>query len=222
MTSNGIEKPRENPEPLQPLPRLKVLRDTWCSQDTVDRAADYLQQNNPDLIRELLLEEDGPRAPAFFNIVYEILDYLAEEGVELPAMPLGKMDLACELSRRLRKANGLFDVPPRGKPLAAGPDQPLPPLLKLAIDEDAARRGTLTQELTDRVLQIAYEKQPALWYALAEEYRNHMRLYATDEFPALLAQLMTTEYGDKKSVWTEGELYTEAVRRIYEMCGIKD
>ena len=223
MTSNGIEKSRENPAALHPLPGLKVLRDTWCSQQTADKAIDYLQAHHPALLQELLAEEEGRRSAAYLNVAHGILDALAEEGVELPATSLGKMDLMCELSRRLRKAYGLFEVPPRGKPLAAGPDQPLPKLPRLAISEGAARRGKVTQEMADRILQSSYDEQPALWFALAEEYRHQMHLYAVDAFREVLARLLAGAVDkDQRNVFTENELFIEAVRRIYAMCGIEE
>ncbi|MEZ0223671.1 MAG: hypothetical protein ACAH83_03895 [Alphaproteobacteria bacterium] len=220
MTSNGIEKQRENPEPIQPLPRLKVLRDTWCDQDTVDRAADYLQANNPDLIREILLEEGAERNSEYFNLAYEVVDYLAMAGVADPATPLGKLDLACEISRRIRKANGKSELTPRGKPLAAGPNVPLPPLAPLAVSEGAQHRGNVTQEMADKVFGIAYKQRPDLWWAFAEEYRHLMCLYAVDEMRALIGKILKEEYGPMKDGWTEGELYIEAVRRVYKMCEI--
>jgi hypothetical protein len=222
MTSNGIEKSRENPVALRALPVLKVLRDTWCSQQTADAAIDYLQAHYPALLQELLVEEEGSRSAAYLNAAYGILDTLSEDNVELPAAPLGKMDLMCELSRRLRKAYGFFDVPPRGRPLAAGPDQPLPKLPGLPVSEGSARRGKVTQEMADRVLQSCYDKHPALWFALAEEYRNQMPLYAVDEFRDVLARLVSAEDEDKRNVFTENELFIEAVRRIYVLCGIEE
>ncbi|TAL27083.1 MAG: hypothetical protein EPN97_18160 [Alphaproteobacteria bacterium] len=221
MTSNGIEKPRENPEPIRPLPRLKVLRDTWCNQDTADRAADYLQQNNPDLIRELLLEEGAERNNEYFNLAYETIDYLAEAGIGVPDTLLGKLDLACELSRRIRKANGKTDFVPRGKPLGEGPDKPLPSMPALEISEGAARRGNVTQELADKILKHAYEARPDLWYATAEEYRHLICIYATEEFRKLINDLVAAEFGDTKNMWTPGEMFSEGIRRIYSMCGIK-
>src|SRR6185436_834773 len=74
MTSNGIEKQRENPEPIRPLPRLKVLRNTWCSQEDVERAADCLLENNPDLIRDLVVGENSARTSEYFNLAYELID----------------------------------------------------------------------------------------------------------------------------------------------------
>lgn len=220
MTSNGIEKPRENPEPLQPLPRLKVLRDTWCSQDTADRAADYLQANNPGLIREILLEEGAERNSEYFNLAYEVVDYLTEAGLDVPATLLGKLDLACELSRRIRKANGKSALTPRGKPLAEGPGK-MPPLSALPISEGAARRGNVTQELADKILNKAYVAQPDLWYAVAEEYRHLICIYATDEFRKLINELVAAEFGETKNMWTASEMFSEGIRRIYHMCEIR-
>jgi hypothetical protein len=68
------------------------------------------------------------------------------------------MDLINEFTRRSRNAAGLPEIPPKGKPLASGPDQPLPPLVKLDINERT--RKHIMQEMTDRVLQIALSGGP--------------------------------------------------------------
>ena len=219
MTSTGIEKQHECAA-VPPLPRLKVVRDTWCSQQLADNAADFLQAHKPDLIQELAAEERGERLSEYFNVVYEILDALNEAGQALPATMLGKVDLACELSRRVRNAYGYAELKPKGHPLASGPDQPLPPMVNVPIDEGTARRGNLTQDAVDKILAQTYQRRPDLWYALAEEYRHQMRLFAVDEFQQLLADVAGAEFGDKRNNWAEGELYLEAVRRLHRMCGI--
>ena len=203
------------------LPELEVRRGIYCSQQVTDRAIDFLQANNPELIQELLVEEGAQRAWPYFNVAYEVIDYLTEAGVEVPTTSLGKMDLISELSRRLRKAYGFAEVEPRGKPLAAGPDHPLPPLINLEIDEASIRRGGLTQAITDTLLQMAYDKRPDLWYAVAEEYRFLVLPYAIEEFRALLKQIAEAESIPTANHWTMSELTSEAARRIYAMCEIK-
>jgi hypothetical protein len=77
---------------------------------------------------------------------------LTEQKVDIPTSLIGRMDLINEFTRRGRDAAGLPEIPPRGNPLAAGPDQPLPPLVKLDINERT--RKHITQEVADRVLQF--------------------------------------------------------------------
>jgi hypothetical protein len=67
--------------------------------------------------------------------------------------------------------------------MAPAPDQPLPLLVKLNINE--CTRKHITQEMTDRILQIAYERQPDLWLAFSEEHRHEVLLDATVQFRVL-------------------------------------
>lgn len=221
MREHSKDQPSDSTA-LHPLPVLPVLRGAWCDQATTDAAISFLEKNKSELLLELLAEENGPRLSSYLNIAYEALEEVEAGGAALPATGLGKIDLIYELSRRLRRAYGLVDVPPLGTPFAAGPDKPLPPLVRLAVSEGAARRGDVTQEMADHALQVTYERRPDLWYALAEEYRLQMRLFAVDEFRALLQKVLDEEYGPRKNNWTDGELFMEAVRRIYKMCGIEE
>jgi hypothetical protein len=109
------------PEYWQPLPDLNVLRETYCSQGTCDRAVGFLESHNPEVVWELRLEER-----------------------------------------------------PRGH-LAAGPGEPLPPLV-----------------LPDPTK--ACERRP--------------------DFVA--------EMGSARNVFMDGEVFPEAVRRIYRVCHIED
>lgn len=219
MTSAGIEKQRD--KPVQPLPHLPVARDAWCPQADADRAIDFLQANNPELIAEILLEEGASRSSEYFNVSYEALDYLSEAGQPVPATLLGKLDLAYELSRRIRKANGMSDLKLRGTQAGQGPDKPAP-LPSLAISDGAAKRGNVTQELADRILKLSYDQRPDLWFAASEEYRHDICIYATDELRETLRKIVDAEFGPTKTNWTAGEIYIEAVRRIYKMCGIDE
>jgi hypothetical protein len=42
---------------MMPLPRLKVLRETYCSQQVVDTAVDFVEVHRPELIEKLMAEE---------------------------------------------------------------------------------------------------------------------------------------------------------------------
>jgi hypothetical protein len=65
--------------------------------------------------------------------------------------------------------------------MAPAPDQPLPLLVKLDINERT--RKHITQEMTDRILQIAYERQPDLWLAFSGEHRHEVLLDGTVQVP---------------------------------------
>ena len=219
MTSAGIEKQRDNAVP--PLPHLPVLRGTWCPQADTDRAIDFLQANNPELIAEMLVEEGASRSSDYFNVAFEVLDYLSEAGQPVPATLLGKLDLAYELSRRIRKANGLSEFRLRGTQAGEGPDKPAP-LPSLAVSEGATKRGNVTQELADKILKLSYDQRPDLWFAASEEYRHDICIYATDELRETLRKIVDDAFGPTRNNWTAGEIFIEAVRRIYKMCGIDE
>jgi hypothetical protein len=119
-----------------------------------------------------------------------------------------------------RSAAGLAEIAPSGKPLASGPDQPLPPLADLKISEHTKEFNHVTQERADRVLRIAYEKRPDLWLAVAEEHRHEVLLDATDQFRALLREILNAEYPGQDNMWPAMYLYDEGILRIHRMCGI--
>jgi hypothetical protein len=98
------------------------------------------------------MEEEHWRQQSYSERAWDILEYLTEGKVEIPISLIGRMDLINEFTRRGRNAAGLPEIPPKGASLASGPDQPLPPLVKLDIDEGTKKR--ITQEMADRVLQI--------------------------------------------------------------------
>jgi hypothetical protein len=220
MTANGIEKQRDNAA-SPALPHLKVLRETWCTQQQVDQATDYLQAHNPALIRDLLQWEDMERFSEYFGAAFAILEFLAARGVDVPATQMGKVDLMCEISRRLCAANGFKDFPPRGHALGPGPDK-LPPLIVLPVDPERARRGSLTQEMVDSILAETYQLRPEVWYALGEEQRSDMRLFASDAFMGALGSAMQGIPAEKINGWTQGELFHEGLSRLYKMCGIEE
>jgi hypothetical protein len=42
---------------MMPLPRLQVLRETYCSQQVVDTAIGYVEAHRPELIEKLMEDE---------------------------------------------------------------------------------------------------------------------------------------------------------------------
>jgi hypothetical protein len=90
--------------------------------------------------------------------------------------------------------------------------------VKLDIDERAKKH--ITQEMADRVLQIAYERRPDLWLAFSEEHRHEVLLDATDQFRVLLRQVLNDEPPGESNMWLKMDLYHEAIQRISRMCGV--
>jgi hypothetical protein len=180
---DGNDSQRATYSSMMPLPRLKILRETYCSQQVVDTALDSVEVHRPELI-EKLMEEEHWRQQAYSERAWDIIEYLTEEKVEIPTSLIGRMDLINEFTRRGRSAYGRPEIPPKGKPPVSGPDQPLPPLVKLDINERT--RKHIMQEVADSVLQTAYERRPDLWLAFSEEHRHEVLLDATVQFRVLL------------------------------------
>lgn len=174
-------------EPLLPLPDLPVRRETFCTQGVVDQATHYLVRQHPELMKRMRLEDFAGTDTDLSDAAWGLLEALdanaAEIGLAVPINPVGRLDLACEISRRLRSAYGRRDRKARGKPLAETADQ-LPPLCSLQLDERPKRR--LTQEQVDILLQASYAAHPELWFAVAEEYRIDLRLDANSRFRSVL------------------------------------
>jgi hypothetical protein len=97
------------------LPDLPVLRDTHCPQSVVDQATRFLVAQHPDLLQQMLLEDftgtDSDRSDAAWHLLEGLLPVAGEMGI--PTSMLGRLDLVCEISRRLRSAYGRTDRRPR-------------------------------------------------------------------------------------------------------------
>jgi hypothetical protein len=206
---------------LSPLPKLPARRTTFCSQVAVDACTAYLERTRQDLLYNLYREEGVQHTHLYYETAWTILQELEKANFVVPEEAVGKLDLAIEISRRLRAANGMPEFPVQGRPLAADPEN-LPPLINLPLDDYTLKRGALTQEQADRILAKTYKERPALWFAMAEEYRNDLLMSATAEFMALMEQVVIAEFPEDKQLWAPGDLRTEAVRRIYKMCGIEE
>src|SRR5580704_9407447 len=88
---------------MMPLPRLKVLRETYCSQQVVDTAVGLVETHRPELI-ENLMEDEHWRQQDYSERAWDILEYLTEEKVGIPTSLIGRMDLINEFTRRGRSA----------------------------------------------------------------------------------------------------------------------
>lgn len=201
-----------------PLPRLKVLREDYCSQEVTDLAIGWLETHRPDLIENLMLYEHW-RQQDYREAACDILEFLTEQKIPIPTTLMGRMDLVAELTRRGRSAAGLPEIAPSGKPLAAGPDEPLPSLADLEICERSKQKDNLTQEMADRVLPIAYDRRPDLWIAAAEEHRYEVLLDATDEFHALLREIVNAEPSTPAAtICGRGWTYTRRASCAFTTC----
>jgi hypothetical protein len=131
------------------------------------------------------------------------------------------MDLIAELTRRgaaqqdCRRFRRSARLLPRGRTR----------LYRLpGISKSASIRRNSTTSLRiwpTGVLRIAYDKRPDLWLAVAEEHRHEVLLDATDQFRALLREIVNAEYPGQNNMWAPMHLYDEGILRIYRVCGIR-
>ena len=229
----------------KPLPVLKVVQETYCSQEMTDSCIAYLEQIQPDLFIDLH-EKSTTYTHNFTDILAKMDQYLLDEGksgnIKIPEDYLGSVDLFFELSRRFesrygfereqRQINSSPDNPiyellyykVQGNPLGATPEGPYLPLPRLEISNYSSREE-LSQAVADDILQRLYDKYPRLWFCMGEEVRRSITLYrARDELTKYMQEILLIEYGDpyvriRQGVFLRDRLLTECRRRIYSMCG---
>ncbi len=208
---------------LKPLPPLKVIRETYCSQEMTDSCIDYLVKNYPQRVLALLDEEKVNREVLYYKIASNIAYILKDEvgkSIDVPQTHLGLIDLVYELSRRLRRAYDLPEILPQGKPIAPTPDGPFPELIKIEIGPVQKKLG-ITQEVADRLLGRIYEQRPDLWYAMAEGARRNLHLYMlSDDFFDTLKRVGAEENIPLIDVMAPSAMRSLAWGCIYKMCEI--
>lgn len=210
-------------EKLKPLPKLPVIRDEYCSQEMADNIIDYLVNQFPKRI-EKIIEDELPSRTGIHYGAYSDAIGCVTEAIEKGLFPnltkLGYIDLAYELSRRVRKACNLPSIPILGHPLADTPNGPFPKLIESSKKDQCL--DDINQENIEEVLTKSYELDSNIWYLYSESIRRDVGLY----FPSFLLQSSIKAASQKvfgaksmKQVHENG-LYREASFRCYMMCGI--
>lgn len=206
---------------MEPLPKLSVIRGAYCSQEMTDRLIKYLQDNRPDLVEELAQQEkrllpDG-RDDLHGKKYGDVIAYLRERvdsSVQVPPTHIGMLDLLYELSRRIRSALNLQEVPILGRPLASSPEGPFPPLTQKSVEIVKNKEHQLSQSLVDNAIQSAYERAPEIFYDFSEQMRRMMRSYEISQsFQRLIKDSLPEGQTDPWNI-TMGSAYG----RLYEMC----
>lgn len=165
--------PNPSYPPVNPLPVLPVRRETYCSQRMADQIIGLVEQRRPDLLGRVLQAEWEVRPGTYQRAMGALTAWVEKEAskeVTVPQTFMGWVDLASEVSRRIRKAHDLPDLEDQGKPLAPGLEGPFPPLIDLDISPHTEKQG-VTQEMVDRVLRILYQERADLCFVLADEAR---------------------------------------------------
>lgn len=183
---------------LPKLPKLPVIRDTYCSQEMTDKLVSYLCQKRPDLVKLVFEQEKRPLpegrdelyAKAYGNII-EYLRDLADHSVLIPESRLGMLDLLYELSRRIRSDLNLVPVLIIGNPLAPSPDGPFPDLPSSKIKIVKNPDHQLSQDEVNEVVSRAYTEHPEIFYEFSEQARRLMRSYEiTQAFGGLIKNFL--------------------------------
>jgi hypothetical protein len=222
--SSNVKKADKLQEPLRPLANLPVLRSTYCDQMTVDEVLTSICKRWPDQVVQLAhLETYALHARAALylkvrDLVHQVKT--ASPGVAVPDSYLGQLDLMKELSRRLRHAYGLPELPPLGHALAEDIQGPYPPLPDIDIDGRTTDSG-LSQSIVNTILQSAYKSRPISWFEVAESIRHSMTLLSASdhlrsEIQAGASSQVPTLTGEHVRL-----LEMEAIKRITVMCGLK-
>ncbi len=154
---------------LHQLPELKVLRETYCSQEMTENVIGFLKQDASDLLLELVQEELIDR-DAIYRKAFERLEYYvtetASQKVSIPSTRLGRLDLLNEISRRLRKLVGLPEFELLGQPIIDSIGQPFPALPQLKVKAFLAKG--VDQKMVDEVSLILHQRRPDILFELSE------------------------------------------------------
>lgn len=208
---------------LPPLIELQVYQETYCDQQMTDTILQFLWETKPDLIAEIAgLEErfwSHGHDAAYMEKCGLISEYLTEEArhkVALPDSRLGMLDLYYEMSRRIRKAKGLVEIPVLGKSFAPRPEGPFPALIDKPIyrTESGKTYPGLTQEIADRMCQAVYDNHPSIMYEYAEQYR---RMLIVGEILVVMQRAIKAEISPEY-LGLSSYILSEIRERLFIMC----
>jgi hypothetical protein len=146
---------------------------------------------------------------------------LTEAKAPIPLSLIGRMDLYRRAYPEGAQRGGAAGDCAERQASCLGAETPLPSLVDLEICEHTKEFNHLTQDMADRLVQIAYDKRPDLWLAVAEEHRHEVLLDAADQFRALLREIVDAEYPGQDNMWAAMYFHDEGILRIHRMCGIR-
>lgn len=198
-----------NIEGLKPFKRLKVLRETYCTQEQVERTLDWFQhERSAWIIEELsyvpyVYEPHYKYTLYFYDCVMQELKKAPAE-IQLPDDTLARLDFATEMHRRLALVYGFGDmiVEPVGKPIAIHRGSAIPPIPQLK--ELRGWRGYIHydwykskehREAVEKILSNFWRDYPAIVYEIAELSRQGFRLREISKKFASYASTAWKEFG---------------------------
>jgi len=162
---------------LKELPRLPVIRKEYCSQKITDDAIDYLFEHHPDLLLRIVEDENPNRVGTHYEAYQKAIYTLQKsEDVIIPDHDIALIDIAYELSRRIRIAYGMNEIEVQGRPLAPSIEGPYPELIKKPIGRYTKKDG-FTQKKVDSILEDFYQANHKLCYVHSEQFRRDQNLF---------------------------------------------
>lgn len=218
--------------PLKPLPKLKVVQETYVSQEMTDRIIAYLEEHHQEDLDRVRQFDTGSSNGVTLSTYAEMMGVVMDHVSKVMEVPdpnvqyegsLAYIDLAFELCRRYRTAYG-YEVPVlKGHPLAASPKGPFPPLAGKKIYSRFAKYN-LDQETVDEIVAAYYAEYPEWSYVQGEAYRREQApdivvgSVPNSFFHVLLLQRRQVEKKDLFFVTLD--LRNEVQARITKSCGI--
>lgn len=171
-----------NASNINPLPVLNVVRNIYCSQETTDMIVDHLERNAKDLLYRCMVDEVPVldiRNEAYSCLIAYVLDQVSKD-IQVSFSDMAMVDLAYEVSRRIRKAYDLPEVAVIGEALAPSIAGPYPNLINLEISDRTHGLG-LTQDAVNEILEILYVKHSDIWFSICESKRRNLILFFIED-----------------------------------------
>lgn len=166
-----------NDNTIKPLPRLPIEQDLYVSQEQVDQLIDYMIETQPVYMRQVVDDDVGEKRGGFHYMAYCDVIYNAKKAAgdtqPFPETDLGLIDLAYELSRRIRKAYGAPEYLTVGQPLAPTPEGPYPDFPE--IDVERAKQQEELDISDDEVIKTVkhfYRENGFTAYVVGESMRK--------------------------------------------------
>lgn len=188
---------------IKPLPELKVVRETYCSQKMTDDLLRGLYENRVDLIARM---QDNVRRRNDTELIH-VLGYLQTQipkSVTVPTSRLGWLDLMFELIRRVRTAADMPDSQLVGVPLkvdavpAEMQSQPaaislnpikigfgrrmanLPQQGKFPFPDIVLKKEGegVTQAVAEKAIKLLYERRPDILLEISDSIARDMEFFS--------------------------------------------
>jgi len=173
---------------------LPVYREDYISQERVDELCKLVWKEQQLGIKTMFYfqrtsdhVEPHERCPGYFNGMAKVEIFIREQekaGRIEPISMIAMVDFEYELGRRIRIAGGYEDHKPFGKPIADGPEGPLPPAGQFGNWVNGWRDKEPAEVSPERkkVYNQLCKEHPEVVFADAEARQRYILLGETYEF----------------------------------------